>query len=154
MKNIIFILMVLFATSVCFSQSNFWKKSKLNSPEYSSYVKNLQKDKYQIFSLDYDKLKAKLVNAPSRTNQSSKYSVVVNFPDEKGNMERFKVYETFLLAQAVAIKYPNIKTYIGFSLDNPGARIRFSVTPQGVKTMTSYLNKPTLFTVPLGKGNT
>ena len=146
--------MVLFATSVCFSQSNFWKKSKLNSPEYSSYVKNLQKDKYQIFSLDYDKLKAKLVNAPSRINQSSKYSVVVNFPDEKGNMERFKVYETFLLAPAVAIKYPNIKTYIGFSLDNPGARIRFSVTPQGVKTMTSYLNKPTLFTVPLGKGNT
>ena len=154
MKNIIFILMVLFATSVCFSQSNFWKKSKLNSPEHSSYVKNLQKDKYQIFSLDYDKLKAKLVNAPSRINQSSKYSVVVNFPDEKGNMERFKVYETFLLAPAVAIKYPNIKTYIGFSLDNPGARIRFSVTPQGVKTMTSYLNKPTLFTVPLGKGNT
>ena len=146
--------MVLFATSVCFPQSNFWKKSKLNSPEHSSYVKNLQKDKYQIFSLDYDKLKAKLVNAPSRINQSSKYSVVVNFPDEKGNMERFKVYETFLLAPAVAIKYPNIKTYIGFSLDNPGARIRFSVTPQGVKTMTSYLNKPTLFTVPLGKGNT
>jgi len=73
MKNIIFILMVLFATSVCFSQSNFWKKSKLNSPEYSSYVKNLQKDKYQIFSLDYDKLKAKLVNAPSRTNQSLRF---------------------------------------------------------------------------------
>ena len=56
MKNINFILMVLFATSVCFSQSNFWKKSKLNSLEHSSYVKNLQKDKYQIFSLDYDKL--------------------------------------------------------------------------------------------------
>ena len=59
-----------------------------------------------------------------------------------------------MLAPDIAVKHPNIKTYIGFSLDNPGARIRFSITPQGVKTMTSYINRPTLFTVPAEKGNT
>ena len=80
-------------------------------------------------------------------------SVIVSLPDEKGNMERFRVLETSILAPFIAVKYPNIKTYIGFSLDNPGARIRFSVTPQGLKTMTSYINKPTVFTVPIAKGN-
>ena len=79
--------------------------------------------------------------------------VVINFPDKKGNMERFQVSETSTLAPEIAIKYSNIKTYIGFSLDNPGARIRFSVTSQGLKTMSTYPNKPALFTVPLNKGD-
>jgi len=76
----------------------------------------------------------------------------IYFPDNKGNMERFQVSETSTLAPEIALKYPNIKTYIGFSLDNPGARIRFSITPQGLKTMSTYPNKPALFTVPLNKG--
>ena len=77
----------------------------------------------------------------------------IYFPDNNGGMERFQVSETSTLAPEIALKYPNIKTYIGFSLDNPGARIRFSITPQGLKTMSTYPDKPTLFTVPLNKGN-
>ena len=153
MKKITLTLFLSMICFVCYSQTNLWRKIKLNPSEAKSYVKNLHKDKYQIFSLDYNTLKSKLVDAPLRTDPTSKFSVVVNFPDAKGNMERFNIFETSVLAPAIAVKHPNIKTYIGFSLDNPGARIRFSVTPQGVKTMTSYLNKPTLFTVPSEKGN-
>ena len=144
MKKLILILFLFLNASVCFSQSILWKKTKLKPSESPSYVKNLHKDKYQIFSLNYDTLKSMLVDAPLRTDPTSRFSVVVSFPDDRGNMERFNVFETSILAPAIAVKHPSIKTYIGFSLDNPGARIRFSVTPQGLKTMTSYLNKPTL----------
>ena len=153
MKKIIPRIILCLVTTLSFSQSNLWKKTKLKPSESTLSIKSLHEDKYQIFSLDLNAFKSQLTNTPLRTDLGSGNSVIVSFPDEKGNMERFRVLETSILAPFIAVKYPNIKTYIGFSLDNPGARIRFSVTPQGLKTMTSYINKPTVFTVPIAKGN-
>ena len=136
-----------------YTQSFYWEKIKNTPSEKTSILKNFDKNKYQLFSLNLDNFKILLADVPSRKNIGSSPMVVVNFPDKKGNMERFQVSETSTLAPEIAIKYPNIKTYIGFSLDNPGARIRFSVTPQGLKTMSTYPNKPALFTVPLNKGD-
>lgn len=136
-----------------FTQSFYWEKIKNTPTEKTSILKNFDKNKYQLFSLNLDNFKILLADVPSRKNIGSSPMVVINFPDKKGNMERFQVSETSTLAPEIAIKYPNIKTYIGFSLDNPGGRIRFSVTPQGLKTMSTYPNKPALFTVPLNKGD-
>ena len=135
-----------------FTQSFYWEKIKNTPSEKTSILKNFDKNKYQLFSLNLDNFKILLADVPSRKNIGSSPMVVINFPDKKGNMEQFQVSETSTLAPEIAIKYPNIKTYIGFSLDNPGGRIRFSVTPQGLKTMSTYPNKPALFTVPLNKG--
>ena len=136
-----------------FTQSFYWEKIKNTPSEKTSILKNFDKNKYQLFSLNLDNFKILLADVPSRKNIGSSPMVVINFPDKKGNMEQFQVSETSTLAPEIAIKYPNIKTYIGFSLDNPGGRIRFSVTPQGLKTMSTYPNKPALFTVPLNKGD-
>ena len=136
-----------------FTQSFYWEKIKIIPSEKNSFLKNFNENKYQVFSLDLDKLKAQLDGVPSRNNISSSSMAEIYFPDNNGGMERFQVSETSTLAPEIALKYPNIKTYIGFSLDNPGTRIRFSITPQGLKTMSTYPNKPTLFTVPLNKGN-
>ena len=149
------LLTILFCSIVMtgFTQSFYWEKI-INTPsEKTSILKNFDKNKYQLFSLNLDNFKILLADVPSRKNIGSSPMVVINFPDKKGNMERFQVSETSTLAPEIAIKYPNIKTYIGFSLDNPGGRIRFSVTPQGLKTMSTYPNKPALFTVPLNKGD-
>jgi len=149
------LLTILFCSIVMtgFTQSFYWKKIKNTPSEKTSILKNFDKNKYQLFSLNLDNFKILLADVPSRKNIGSSPMVVINFPDKKGNMERFQVSETSTLAPEIAIKYPNIKTYIGFSLDNPGGRIRFSVTPQGLKTMSTYPNKPALFTVPLNKGD-
>jgi len=136
-----------------FTQSFYWEKIKIIPSEKTSFLKNFNENKYQVFSLDLDKLKAQLDGVPSRNNISSSSMAEIYFPDNNGGMERFQVSETSTLAPEIALKYPNIKTYIGFSLDNPGTRIRFSITPQGLKTMSTYPDKPTLFTVPLNKGN-
>ena len=136
-----------------FTQSFYWEKIKIIPSEKNSFLKNFNENKYQVFSLDLDKLKAQLDGVPSRNNISSSSMAEIYFPDNNGGMERFQVSETSTLAPEIALKYPNIKTYIGFSLDNPGSRIRFSITPQGLKTMSTYPDKPTLFTVPLNIGN-
>ena len=107
-----------------FTQSFYWEKIKITPSEKTSFLKNFNENKYQVFSLDLDKLKAQLEGAPSRNNISSSSMAEIYFPDNNGGMERFQVSETSTLAPEIALKYPNIKTYIGFSLDNPGTRIR------------------------------
>ena len=149
------LLTIIFCSIVMtgFTQSFYWEKIKNTPSEKTSILNNFDKNKYQLFSLNLDNFKVLLADVPSRKNIGTNPMVVINFPDKKGNMEQFQVTETSTLAPEIAIKYPNIKTYIGFSLDNPGGRIRFSVTPQGLKTMSTYPNKPALFTVPLNKGD-
>ena len=149
------LLTIIFCSIVMtgFTQSFYWEKIKNTPSEKTSILNNFDKNKYQLFSLNLDNFKILLADVPSRKNIGTNPMVVINFPDKKGNMEQFQVTETSTLAPEIAIKYPNIKTYIGFSLDNPGGRIRFSVTPQGLKTMSTYPNKPALFTVPLNKGD-
>ena len=154
MKRYILSILLCLLTYGSFSQSYLWKKTKLKSSDSTSFAKNLHSGKYQTFSLGLDNLKTKLANAPLRGESISRSSVVINFPDDKGNMERFSVLETPVLSSTLALQHPNIKTYVGFSLDNKGGRIRFSVTPLGLKTMTTYLNKPTIFIAPKEKGNT
>jgi hypothetical protein len=148
------LLTIIFCSIVMtgFTQTFYWEKIKNTPSEKTSILNNFNKNKYQLFSLNLDNFKVLLADVPSRKNIGTNPMVVINFPDKKGNMEQFQVTETSTLAPEIAIKYPNIKTYIGFSLDNPGGRIRFSVTPQGLKTMSTYPNKPALFTVPLNKG--
>jgi hypothetical protein len=154
MKKYILSIFICLLTNSSFSQSNLWQKTILKPSDSTSFVKKLYNGRYQTYSLNLNNLKTQLENAPLRNDIGSRSSLVVNFPDEKGNMERFSVLETPVLARAIAIQHPNIKTYVGFSLDNPGGRIRFSVTPLGLKAMTTYLNKPAVFIVPKEKGNT
>ena len=135
------------------AQDSYWKKSELPISSSFSKLKNLDNSKYQILYLDINSFKKKLEGAPLRTAAYSRSNVVVAFPTHEGKLEKFSVVEAPVLSPDLALKYPNIKTYLGFSVDNPGVRIRFSVTPQGVQTMTSYPDKPTLFTVPTTKGN-
>ncbi len=136
------------------AQETYWEKSKISTKSRLFTIGNLDKEKYQVFSLDMNAFKSQLANAPSRTSVGANSNVVVSFPNQHGKLERFNVTEAPVLSPEMAIKHPNIKTYIGFGIDNLGSRIRFSVTPLGVQTMTSYLDKPTVFTVPVEKGNT
>ena len=110
---------------------------------------SLNKENYKIFTLDINGFKSEL-----QRGIASKSSPVVSFPNQYGEIESFSVVETQVLAPEIAIKHPNIKTYIGYGIDYPGSRIRFTVSPQGVQTMTSYIDKPAVFTVPQGKNTT
>lgn len=143
----------LLFTGLSLTAQEYWKKSALSIASRLAASENLHHDRYQILTLDIEAFKSELAGAVSRSDENSKSQTILSFPNSSGKMEKFLVYETHLLAPDIASKFPNIKTYIGFGVDNKGSRIRFSVTPQGVRTMTSYLDKPNVFTVPVEKGN-
>jgi hypothetical protein len=55
------------------------------------------------------------------------------------------MYEAPVFSAELSAAYPNIKSYIGYSEQHYGAQLRMSVSPRGVQTMISYIDKPTVF---------
>ena len=146
-KTLFIGLFFLFINS--YGQDYIWKTAeingKINNHSVSSYLKNSSK----TLILDFKEFKKQLKNAPLRGAGNRSSTVIINLPDDKGVLESFRIIEAPVFAPSLSAKYPNIKSFVGYSEDNSGAVVRMSVSHKGVQTMISYKNKPTVFMQPL-----
>ncbi|MDO1501936.1 thrombospondin type 3 repeat-containing protein [Winogradskyella maritima] len=133
------------------AQQGYWQKISSTDRSISDKLTNLKQDNFETYQLDINAFKNGLIGAPLRGTASS--NVIVYLPNENNELEPFRVVEAPVLSDALSDRYPNIKTYVGTSLNLAGVRARFSVTPQGLQSMITYPNRSTSFTVPLSKGN-
>ncbi len=68
----------------------------------------------------------------TKLSQSTLSSIsIIELPMPDGTFSRFSVTQVSMMEPALAAKYPNIKTYRGYGLDQPQARIRMDVSPRG-----------------------
>ena len=133
--------------SVNFSWSqgrSFWQKqsTKTNATLKPS-KKNLPKT--QTFGLNIQGLREALANTPKRNDGSKSSNIVLSFPNELGQFERFRIVEASVLHPDLAAQYPEIKSYAGQGIDDPTAVIRFSISPLGFQSMRLSANKPASF---------
>lgn len=84
-------------------------------------------------SLDVAGLRAYLRAAPQESTQAPPLTLLL--PASGGAFARFAVVESPILEQALAERFPQIRTYRGQGLDDPGATVRFDVTPRGFHAM-------------------
>lgn len=134
-----------------FGQNSLWKRIEtIKHPEKLSKF-HLDKSKVKLFDLDLTSLKEKLTSTNKTVAKKNTTSSVINIPTNNGKLEAFKIYEASVFSTELAKKYPNIKSYVGYSLDNSGTKLRMSVSPQGIQTMITYLDKPTTFMQPITK---
>lgn len=94
---------------------------------------------FKLFHVDYNELKAKLAQAPSR-DSGVESNVVVQFPAPNGELSRFKIYEASVMHPELAARYPEIQSYVGQNLDAPAETIRISTTIFGLHMMASTAN--------------
>ncbi|HLT33639.1 MAG TPA: zinc-dependent metalloprotease family protein [Aquaticitalea sp.] len=133
----------------CFSvlgQDKIWHKSSSNGQLNAISINHLDAENFNIFTLNFNAFKQSLANAPLRDGAQTS-SVVISVPDEKGKMENFTVFEAPVFDEQLSAQYPEIKSYVGFN--QIGTRLRMSVSPSGVQTMISYIDKPTVFMQPV-----
>ncbi len=140
--NIKFFFLFIFFASQCFlvsaqKSTNIWsEKSKSEKSSSSKIARKSIPKQYKVYDLDLESLKNKLKNAPKRTVGLKNSNIILNFPNSNGKIENFQIFETPILEENLQKKYPNIKSYIGKSVDNPGTTIRFSLTAAGLNAMT------------------
>ncbi len=147
-------LHAIFSTAIflaCFSaiaQQGYWKSSSLDRSA-RSWANDLDKDHYTIYRLASEDFKKALIYAPKRSTFSGRSNTMISFPNEKGELEQFRVMEVKTLSDEIAKKHPTIKTYLGIAESDPLKRIRFSVTPSGVKTMLTKPGQSMVFSEPI-----
>ncbi len=134
-----FLVLLFFSVNI-FAQENqpLWSKtSKANVSGENQLQRRSEPNKADFYHLDINALKSVLLNAPQRESSTFNSSnVVISFPNSEGKMEAFKILESSVMEAELQAQYPEIRSYIGKSLTDPTAVMRFSVTPLGLHTMT------------------
>ena len=148
MKNNLFIAMVMVSISLFSQNKNFWKKITLSKKAIKKSVIDKNLPTNNIFSLDINALRETLKKAPSRGVKGRSSHLVLSFPDEKGKLEDYRIFEASVLHPELAAKYPEAKSYAGVNIADSGDRIRFSVSPTGMQSMRLGVDKTTVFIEP------
>jgi hypothetical protein len=78
-------------------------------------------------------------------NQKQK---VVFLPNENNDYESFFIEEISVLSPQLALKYPLIKTFKGFSQKRPSVSLRMTLTPRGISAWINIPGKENIFIQP------
>lgn len=127
MKRYFYILTFL----VPFLGYSQWTRTEIKSQKVKKSQENLEFS--GLYSLNTDELKQALKNTPQRF--SNEKGAIVSLPTVKGKIERFQVWEFSNMAPELQAKFPDIKSYVGTSVEDPTVYLRFSMSPVGFSSM-------------------
>lgn len=87
---------------------------------------------FDLVKLDFQALVSYLSNAPmEETEAAQKQALALDLPRPDGQMKRFWVVESPIIAPGLAERYPEIHTYLGKAADGSGTVVRFGVGYDG-----------------------
>jgi len=122
---------ILFFSFYGVAQTSYWKRDPGAGAEVSGMIRRIDVRKADTYSLSPDIFEKALPRASSGKHGPT----VLYFPDPEGNMLPFEVWETPVMAPALAARYPGIRSFSGRNLNKPGERIRFSLSHKGLQSM-------------------
>ncbi len=109
---------------------------------------------YRTLALQMSSLNATLNSAPMENSPSAEdIKTVLSIPYPDGTFENFFIYESPIMEPGLAVKFPEIRTFIGKSVTNSSVSARLDITPAGFHAMVFTLNG-TVFIDPYSRGNT
>ncbi len=129
----------------CLYSQHYWKASTpIDEPAFA-HQKGIKNP--LLFTLDARNLKQYLSSAQNALSHSPE-SLKLSFPDEKGRMQTYHIYEYSNFEKDLQLQFPEIRAYVGFQQDNPYNRVRFSYSPKGLSAMIKRADQPTLYIEP------
>lgn len=140
---------MLALSGISFAQTDrLWTSSSIKIP--SPVFENMSVfEDPQLFHLNISGLKNVLTKAPKRLAGQS--GVIISFPNSTGKMENFRVTESSNFESELASKYPDIKSYIGEGMEDPGSKVYFSISSLGLSSMEIYGDQSAVFIQPYTK---
>lgn len=141
---------MIFVFSMTFGQQgpSPWTMITKNSVAQDKVLPQESKpSKATYYQLDMSNFKSKLRNVPERTSETQSMALL-DFPNADGVMEVFRIMEYSVMAPELQVKFPEIRSYVGYGVKDPSSVIYFSVSPEGLHTMALSLDKGTQFVNP------
>ncbi|SEP88831.1 reprolysin-like metallopeptidase [Flavobacterium urocaniciphilum] len=130
MKKKVLFLFIIFSTLTYAQKNDSWTlvdKFKVN-PSEKIRKSNLPSD-YKLYTFDYVSFVQKLVNVPQRDTFTGVSNVIVSIPHPNGEIVTYRIVEASTFEPSLQAQFPEIRSFAGQSVKNPGDVIRFSVSP-------------------------
>lgn len=130
------IILALFVFSSSLHAQNYWKGATLKSNLSVSNNTIASTAESATLELDIKSFKEKITSAPLRFSAEAKSkSIIVDFPNPQGSTSKFSIVEAPTLSPALGARFPEIKSYAGYNIDNPSEYLRFDISPRGLHGM-------------------
>lgn len=143
-------LIVIFAFSMTYGQKSNSPWTRTTEATISQERKLPQKTSpvnATYYQLDMGILKSTLQRVPQR-DSGTLSNILLDFPNSDGTMETFRIMEYSVMHPELQAKYPDIRSYVGYNLKNVTTSIYFSISPDGLHTMSLSAERGTEFINP------
>lgn len=134
MKAVLTCLFFFISMSL-FSQNEFF--DKIDSREKTEIRKNIESSivypsSYTLLEINEENLANFLADIPKRSEKSNKSELpILELPIPNGTSLRFYIEEASIMHPKLQSKFPQIKSFAGYDLDNNGNYLRFDSSPKG-----------------------
>lgn len=139
MKKFVLLFCVSFFFSNLFSQKIVDHWFDANEEDIfipANQERKIIPERYRTLALDLDALKSSLVGTPMEFTFAAKHNpkqVVLPMPN--GDDIVFQVVESSVMSPVLAAKYPEMKSYAGYGVDNKLLHVRFEIAAKGFRAM-------------------
>lgn len=130
MKRLLLFLILYSFLNPISSQSNLWQEIK-EEAIFNVHERNIIPQIYRTFKLESIALQQILEQAPAESMHLEVEGQLLKLPHPDGEVQRFQIYDSPVMEEGLAKKYPQIKTYIGKGIDDPTALTRLDITQKG-----------------------
>lgn len=145
------VFFLFYSTFLCAQQEAFWTKTDAAATTSSELRKTAQLKKYEAYDLKLEALSTALNAAPDRETFKGNSSFKMNFPDKNGRLESYFIKEAAVMHPDLARQFPNNRSFIGVSVNDPSKKIRFSLNELGLYAVIMDNDAGTQYIEPLGK---
>ncbi len=151
--KVCFVLMCVLATS-SFAQQT-WRNTPLSEKEKSDFIQRNIPLNAKVFSVNMEELKSQLALAPKSGEYAGDSNTIIALPNSNGDMIRYRVEEASVFAPEMQDRYPEIRAYAGYGVDDRASYLRFTVSPyNGVNGIVLTGNRSNSVVIEAVPGNT
>lgn len=128
-----------------------WDKIQKEDIKQEKLFRKTVPNKAAFFRLNIEELKQSLKNAPVNFRNDSKPQLIVDLPNNKGELIKYAVFEASVFSADLQQQHPDIRSYKGVSVNDPSKIIRFSVSPAGFHAFLLKTDQGSQFIDPYTK---
>ena len=136
MKKLLLLLTAVLFVTLGYSQTDrLWSSAvKLEGIKVSKTTERVSFPReFKLFQLNLTSFRQVLMAAPEKFSGAK--GVLISIPNAEGNLEQFEMFESSNFEPALQAQYPEIRSYVGISVDDKTSQLRLSASPTGVQAM-------------------
>lgn len=151
-----FVLITLIFSIFVSAQSNdkVWQEIDDSDIGKRPVNRSVNPTEYKTYELNTRALRAILESAPMEfTDASRNEPIFLYLPMPDGSFDQFRIENSPIMEEGLAIKFPEIQTYRGYGIDDPTASVRFDLMPSGFHAMI-LSSQGSVYIDPYAQGDT